>query len=263
MSIRSMNHLSAAVRWMHSVGRVMLVGGSMATLGSATLVSTTLAADHVATSKTSIDGVASRDAAIATIELDNASTDDSDDASSTAAQASTAAQVSTDAPASTTAPLSVPPLDFATYPNDRPAWIDEPTGPRVMVVKTGLVDSLETAEQQIKPLAVAAIETQARLVVDVIPRNYDIDAESLIDDVVQWRYSGSATRGGETAYEAAYLLRFDDDVVQKFQVVASAQERRDRVAALGVCAMLGAALLAMMTGTLKLAERKFVRGRSA
>jgi hypothetical protein len=154
-----------------------------------------------------------------------------------------------------TTALSVAPLDQPTYPEDRPAWIDQvpdlDDDPIIWPVKSLLRSSAEEAVESLQVQVNGAMAAYAEQLLgpeaaDAMGNHplvsVDIDSFDGID-----RYSGTATLGESTMYEEAARLRLDKRYEKELKRASQERVVGNRLAAIGFIG--GGSLCLLLTGT--------------
>lgn len=142
--------------------------------------------------------------------------------------------------------LSVPPMDHVTYPSDRPNWISETGDPDVIVVESEVQPSPEEAEDVLRVMVRAAVQTIIAdrvdaLRSDITARDIGVNvSDAWIDSqLVVRRYAGTVEAGGETRFESAVMLKLDADDNERLDKLVRNAMTSERLAALGVMALVG------------------------
>jgi hypothetical protein len=160
-------------------------------------------------------------------------------------------------------PLSVPPLDHAEYPEERPEWIDQTPDLDAEVViwpvKSLLQPTPRAAEESLQLQVRGAVAAYAEHVLgeqraeamDFLP-GFDGNLDEL---PAEDYYAGTATVGEEMVYEAAARLRFDEEHRQRLRTAWKEHEVATRLWTLGVAGGGGLCLLLAGTGL----TRRFAR----
>ena len=147
--------------------------------------------------------------------------------------------------------LSVEPLRFPIYPEDRPAWIDEPPrseeGERLWPVVSVPCLDRERCHESLRTQVEIALGLFAEETFGRGECSFSLPAgwvdEALADRVR--RYEGKLETSDGEMFEAAALLRFDDDFRARLHRVWKDQQVAHRLAGLG---LLGGGSFVLLLG---------------
>jgi len=162
-------------------------------------------------------------------------------------------------------PLSVAPLDFIEYPEDRPAWVGHPTDfeedTHTIVVVSGPCETPEESIAELKLMQRAAVSTYISRITDSGGEFdfYPISDESIDRQLVVRRYSGQVTQGDMTQYEDAVELAFTEEKRQEIKAAWNKLAVRDRLGALGVIVFGGLVVLLCSSALVGMASRRVER----
>lgn len=165
--------------------------------------------------------------------------------------------------------LSVPPSNTVVYPEDRPAWIDskstEIEGDPRFVARAMPRSSPEAAEDFCRVEVDALVRRHAESLVDDFhdAGELQLAREWIEDAVVRQTYEGPVHYpDGETAYESAALLVFDEDVDARLTRQIQQVLVRERL--IGMAAVTSLTLGGLMVGTffMGMVSRRMERRRT-
>ncbi|WP_372724458.1 hypothetical protein [Novipirellula sp.] len=175
------------------------------------------------------------------------------------AESATDAALATD----TAAELSVAPLDQFSYPEDRPAWLNEL--PKLdgdlqsWVVVSSPAESREESEEERKRLQRAALihYVQGQTDGDTSNEYLSVTDEWIENNLITDRYAGEVKQGDTVLYENAAKLSFDKAIQREIAVAWKRVQVRDRLAATGVLVAGGLCCLVFSSFLTGLIGRRF------
>lgn len=174
--------------------------------------------------------------------------------------------------------LSVPPLDLIEYPDDRPIWVVSGTdqiplddgfmSPFGNASKSDDDDEVslsvvtlpcktpEQAKQQVELLAQAATAAYAQTLSDFHSVGAHVFESVDVSEYVTDQYAGTVSKGGETLYESAWRLEFEDEDRKQILSQLKNQEVGERMAAMAFLSTAGLACLLASGGILGVMSRR-------
>ncbi|EMI19856.1 putative membrane protein [Rhodopirellula maiorica SM1] len=145
----------------------------------------------------------------------------------------------------TASELSVAPLDQFSFPDDRPAWLNDL--PKLdgdlqsWVVVSSPADSRTESEDELKRLQRAALVhyVQGQTDGDASHEYLSVTDEWIENNLITDRYAGEVKQGDTILYENAVKLSFDKAIQSEIALAWKRVQVRDRLAATGVLVVGG------------------------
>jgi hypothetical protein len=157
--------------------------------------------------------------------------------------------------------LSVAPLQYVTYPDDRPSWIqrepDLDSAVHTWVVTTSGCESIEQCEAELVVFKRAAVALYIKETTGWVCDDDFLDDRWIEDQLVARRYVGTLVKGDDRLNEIAVELEFDAESRQRIQRAQKDCIVNDRLRATGGLFALALIGLCCTGGLLGALSRRF------